>query len=333
MNKMLNLQLFAAVTNTTGTSTLSAEMKTFYEDRLIDNAAPSLVHDQFGDKYPIPKNSGKTIEFRKYSPLAKATTPLTEGVTPDGNSLTVTTVTGTVAQYGDFIRMSDVLELTAIDNNVLQATQLCGAQAGQTLDTITREVLAGGTSVIYAPKVVESAVTQVTKRTDLAADSLITPDLIFKAAAQLKAQNAPTIDGSYVGIVHPYVSYDLMRNPEWLDVHKYAQPDNIYEGEIGKLGNVRFVETSEAKIWKGDGCPSGLAVFGTLILGAHAYGVTEVTGGGLQHIVKQLGQGDDPLNQRSTVGWKALKTAERLVEQFMVRIETCSSYSATATAN
>ena len=152
--------------------------------------------------------------------------------------------------------------------------------------------------------------------------------------AALKAQNADAIGESYVAIVHPYVAYDLRRNPEWIDVHKYAAPENIYNGEIGKLAGVRFIETSEAKIWTGSGCPSGLAVFGTLVLAAHAYAVTEVEGGGLQHIVKQLGAGEDPLNQRASVGWKAIKTAERLCEQYMVRIESISpKYSAKAKAN
>ena len=84
---------------------------------------------------------------------------------------------------------------------------------------------------------------------------------------------------------------------------------------------------------KDDTCPAGLAVFGTLVLGAHAYGVTELEGGGLEHIVKQLGYGDDPLNQRASVGWKGMRAAERLVEQYMVRIESVSSYSTTAAAN
>ena len=119
MKEKLNLQLFATETQTTGSAGLSAEMKTYYEKRLIDLAGPKLVHDQFADKYPIPKNGGKTIEFRKYSPLAKATTPITEGVTPDGNKLNVTGIQATVAQYGDWIQMSDLLELTAIDNNVV----------------------------------------------------------------------------------------------------------------------------------------------------------------------------------------------------------------------
>ena len=291
MNQKLNLQLFAVQT----TGDLSDEMKTYYETRLIDLAEPRLVHDQFGDKYPIPQNGGKVIEFRKYSPLAKALEPLTEGVTPDGNSLNVTAVTAEVKQYGDYIQLSDLLQLTAIDNNVVQCTKLLGAQAGRTLDTLTREVLSGGTNVIYAPKVsAEGQETEVKSRTELDGTARLTVDLIFRAAATLEAMNAAPIDDSYVAIIHPYAAYDLMRCPEWMDAHKYASPDNIYAGEIGKIGNVRFVKSTEAKIWKGDGCPEGLAVFSTLVLGASAYGVTEVTGGGLQHIVKQLGYGEDP---------------------------------------
>ena len=338
-NMKLDLQMFATAStqnqNTTGASGMSAEMKTFYEKRLIDQAEPALVHDQFGDPYPIPANGGKNIEFRKYDSLPKATTPLTEGVTPDGQTMNVSTVTAEVKQYGGWVPITDTLQLTSIDNNILQATKIIASQAGRTLDTIVRDVLAGGTNVIYAPKIGEGgAETAVTSRATMDATSQLTSDLIARAATQLKAMNADPIGTSFVGIIHPYVSYDLRRDPDWIDVHKYAQPDEIYNGEIGTLHGVRFVETSEAKIWKGTGCPAGLAVFSTLILGAHAYGSTEIEGGGLEHIVKQLGYGDDPLNQRASVGWKAHKTAERLVEQYMVRIESCSArYSATAEAN
>ena len=335
----LDLQMFATAStqnqNTTGASGMSAEMKTFYEKRLIDQAEPALVHDQFGDPYPIPANGGKNIEFRKYDSLPKATTPLTEGVTPDGQTMNVSTVTAEVKQYGGWVPITDTLQLTAIDNNIVQATKIIASQAGRTLDTIVRDVLAGGTNVIYAPKIGEGgAETAVTSRATLDATCQLTSDLIARAATQLKAMNADPIGTSFVGIIHPYVAYELRRDPDWIDVHKYAQPDEIYNGEIGTLHGVRFVETSEAKIWKGTGCPAGLAVFSTLILGAHAYGSTEIEGGGLEHIVKQLGYGDDPLNQRASVGWKAHKTAESLVEQYMVRIESCSArYSATAEAN
>lgn len=329
----INLHLFA--TQTTGTSSLSSEMKTYYNMELLDDAEPNLVHEQFGQKRPIPKGGGKTIEWRKFSSLGKATTPLTEGVTPAGNALTVSAITATINQYGDYIVQSDLLELTAIDNTILEATKLLGNQAGITLDTIVRNELVGGTNVIYAPKIVSGAPTAITSRANLDATAKLTPDLVRQAVRQLRRMNVPTINGDYVCIIHPDVSYDLMSNAEWQDMHKYAAPENLYNGEIGKIGGVRFVESSEAKIWKGDGCPSGLAVYGCLFLGADAYGVTELTGGGLEHIVKQKGSSGsaDPLDQRSSIGWKATRVAKRLAEERIVRVECCSSYSATATAN
>ena len=322
----MNLQLFA--TQTTLLSDLSPEMKTFYSDYLIDNAKPELVHDQFGQKHPIPKGSGKKVEFRKYTPLTKALTPLTEGVTPAGNKLKVTTVECEVHQYGDFIEMSDVLMLTAIDNNLVQATELLGGQAGQTLDTVTREVLVGGTNVQYAEG-------QVSARASLTTDHKLTVKAVKLAVRSLKKQNTKKIDGSFVAIINPDCSYDLMEDPEWKYPHQYQDTENIYAGEIGRVAGVRFVETTEAKIWPGAGAyisgSSGpkVDVYATLVLGSNAYGVTEIEGGGLQHIVKQLGSAGtaDPLNQRATAGWKATRGAIRLVEQYMVRIETASTFN------
>lgn len=409
--------------NSTGND-LSPEMKTYYQKRLIDNAEPELLHDQFGSKYPIPRNGGKTTEFRRYSSLKKALTPLTEGVTPSGNKLNVSTVNATVSQYGDYIEISDVLDLTAIDRNIEEATKLLGSQAGRTLDTITREVITAGTNVMYAPKVSGSTETEVLARGSLDATALLTPKMIRKAAAKLKRMNAKPIDDSFVAIIHPDVACDLQGDPEWIEAHKYATPENIYNGEIGKLAGVRFVETTEAKIigpsfgaglarytlktaldgtgstniiveeaisadeataitaaiaagqttiivgdktatlasvsagaagsakfvttaavksvsagatvCGGGAAADGGAVYITMVIGLNAYGITDIEGGGLQHIIKQLGSAGsaDPLNQRATTGWKALKTAERLVEENMVRIEHCSaSFGATAESN
>lgn len=315
----LDLTLFDSNPNTTADSNLSAEMRTYYSDYLIDNAKPNLVHDQFGQKHPIPKNGGKTIQFRKFVPFSKATAPLSEGITPDGGALSVTNVTASVEQYGYYVTISDMLMLTAVDNTLVETTKLLGAQAGSTLDTITREVLNGGTSVMYAGgKEAREALDETCK---------LKVDDVYKAARFLKTQNAPKIDGSYVAIIHPDVAYDLMRDEEWIDVHKYNSTTEIFEGEIGKLAGVRFVESTEAKIFSGEGA-NGRDIYSTLVLGANAYGVTEVTGGGLEHIVKQLGSGGtaDPLNQRATAGWKGTKTAERLVENYMIRIESASSF-------
>ena len=322
MSFKFDYQLFAINT----TETMPDEIKTYYDDYLIDCSSPKLVHDQFGQKRPIPAGRGKTIEFRKVSPLPVSTTPLTEGVTPESQKLTISTVEAPVQQYGGYVELSDMVVLTAIDNNLVIAAKQLGAQAGKTLDAITREVLAGGTNVQYAEG-------QVTQRSQLVGgkaegNHYLTVDAVRRAVRTLKKQDAEPIGDSFIGIIHPDVAYDLMSDPKWVNVKSYSAPEGIYEGEIGKIENVRFVETSEAKVFEGAGA-EGRDVYATLILGDNAYGTTEIEGGGLTLIVKQLGSGgaSDPLDQRASVAWKATKAAVRLQEAYMVRIETTSTFT------
>ncbi len=312
----LNLQMFADP-NTQTIGEIPEEMQIYYSDYIVDIAGPHLVHDQFGQKRNIPEGGGSTINFRKFEPLNPIGTKLGEGVTPNGGSLNVTKIQAPLHQYGYYITMSDILTLTSIDNTLLEATAILGKQAGIVLDNITKEELNGGTNVMY--------VGNAESRSELSPGMKVTLEDIYKAARFLKTQNAPKIDGGYVAIVHPDVAYDIMRNPEWIDVHKYASTTEIFDGEVGKIAGIRFIETSAAKIFEGE-----LAnVYSTLVLGANAYGVTEINGKGLQTIVKQLGSGGstDPLNQRATCGWKAFKTAVRLVENYMVRIESTSTFN------
>ena len=260
----MGLNHFAAgeVLNTTnGTATngtvtdanaLSAEMKTFYDKTLITLAGANLIHEQFGQKRPIPKNGGKTIEFRKFSKLPKALTAITEGVTPNGSKLNVSAVTCTVDQYGDYVEQTDMLELTAVDNTIVEATKELASQAGLTLDTVVRNELVGGTNVMYAPKLAANGTeTEIASRADVTSDCRLRVKDVFKAAAELKAVNAPKIDGYYAAVIHPYVAYDLMQDAgeQWLGIQKYANPENMLKGEIGQLAGVRFVESTEAKIF------------------------------------------------------------------------------------
>lgn len=418
----INLQLFGTGENVHGTEAyinaesntqksygdggLSAEMRTYYSDYLIDNAEPALVHDMFAQKVNIPTGGGKTIQFRKYNPLGKLTTPMAEGVTPSGQTMSATTVNATVAQYGGYVEFTDMLLMSAIDNNLCAATKLLGSQAGRTLDTITREVLAGGTNVQYANGNVSARYLLSGGSTDDSKNHYLTVEAVRRAVRFLKKQNAEKIKGSYIGIIHPDCVYDLMNDENWRYPHQYASPEEIFEGEIGKIEGVRFIETTEAKIfsapdlssesraltsasnnpgtsetytfsenidnllgryvvsgnmrgyvghvsgktakiYKDSTCSSaagislavgdhiypgeagalGRDVYATLIFGDNAYGTTSIENGGLEHIVKQLGSAgsSDPLNQRASVGWKATKAAVRLVEAFMVRIETTSS--------
>ena len=322
----LNLRAFDSVINATTSSgsgnNLAPEIKTYYSDYLIDLAEAELVHDQFGQKRNIPAGHGKEIEFRQFHPLAKIQTELVEGVTPEGQSLDASTLSAKVKQYGGYVILTDLLDLTAIDNIKTEATQLIGSQAGRSLDTVVREILNGGTNVQYHEG-------ERAGRTAMTTADTMTVKAIRNAVRTLKHQNAKTIDGSYVGIIHPDVSYDLMSDPNWVEWQKYTTPEKMYENEIGKIAGVRFVETTEAKIFeKAGGDSSKFDIYSTLIIAANAYGTTNIEGGGLQLIVKQKGSAgtSDPLDQRSTIGWKATKTAERLVEDYMVRIETACTY-------
>lgn len=331
-----NFHLFDGVLNTQttllndkdGKNDLSPEMKTFYDRVLLRSAEPELVHDQFAQQRPIPAGSGKTIEFRKFTSLPKALTPLTEGVTPDGQKLNVTKITAEVKQYGGYVTTSDMLNLTAFDQVQAETLNILGTQAGQTSDTITRDVLASAENVLFPEGVAD--------RGDLTLNEghWASIALIKEAVRILKKNNAPKIGDSYVAIVHPDTSFDLMNDPEWIEAQKYTNAEKIYKGEIGMMYGVRFVESTEAKIWSAKDASTTnptvtatVPVYSTIVLGAQAYGVTKIGGKGIETIVKQLGSGGsaDPLNQRATMGWKLIKTAEVLDKTRLVRIEHTAS--------
>lgn len=301
-------------TNTSTQASVSPTVVTFYDKQLIANAKKKLVYNQFGQKRNIPKNNGKTINFRKFSPLPKATTPLTEGVTPDGHSLTITEITATVKQYGSYVATTDVLRLTSLDPVVTETNKLLGAQAGETLDYITALTVNGGTNRLL-PGGLETV-------DELTADSVITVDDIINAVRILKNNYAEKIDGSYVAFVHPDVAMDIMLDPKWENPRDYCDPKDKYSGELGRLYGVRFVETPEAYTYEKDVNGGHAKIYCTLIIGANAYGVTEVEGGGLKMIAKDP---TDPLNQVYTQGWKAIHTAEILTNEYMVRIESVAS--------
>mgnify|MGYP000914780207 CR=1 FL=1 len=239
------------LTSQTGTGQdLSAEMKTFYDKALIENAKAKLVHDQFAQMRDIPANNGKIIEFRRFAPFAKATTALTEGTTPSGQKLSVSTVTATVAQYGGYVELADMLIMTAFDDNIAAATKGMAQQAGDTLDTITREVINGGTNVQYADAQVAARYLLVGGDATAASNHYMSVDVVRRAVRNLKNGKADKIAGNdYVAIIHPDTAYDIMGDSAWVAAHQYAQPENIYQGEIGKIHGVRFVETTEAKIF------------------------------------------------------------------------------------
>jgi N4-gp56 family major capsid protein len=319
----------------TGTGQIPPEVNNFYDRTLLYRAIPLFVHTRWAQIRDIPRKAGTlTIKFRRYGNLVAATTPLTEGITPVGSQLSVTDITATVAQYGDFITVTDVLDFESQDPVLMEAAEILGDQMGDTLDQLTRDVINAGTNVYYAG-------TGHTTRVQVAAGELITLILVQKAVRLLannktrkmtKMVDATTgygttpLNTSYVGIVHPNVTFDLKAISTWVSVEKYASTKGLMDGEVGKLDEVRFVESTNAKVFTGLGA-SGIDVYSTLIFGSDAYGTTRISGEAVKNIVKPLGSAGtaDPLNQRATSGWKATFVAKILNDAFMVRLETAVS--------
>ncbi|AFZ66074.1 N4-gp56 family major capsid protein [Deinococcus peraridilitoris] len=311
------------MTQSTNTAGLSVQMKTYYDRTLLVRALPLLVHAQFGQTRPLSKRNGKTIEFRRFASLAANVTPLTEGATPAGGNLTSSAITATVNQYGDFIEGSDLLDLTAIDPILTETAQLLGEQAGLSTDQVVREILHAGTTVQYA--------NGRTSRGTITTGDNLTVTEVRKAVRTLKNNKARTLpDGTYVAIVAPNTTYTLQSDPEWREAAKYAGSTQLFNGEIGQIYGVRFVETTEAKVFAAEGAdPDGtgalgpIDVYSTLVLGADAYGIIPLEGQNLEFIFKPVGSAGsaDPLNQRWTSGWKLAFTAKILNDLFMLRIE------------
>ena len=347
---VLNLQLFAAgdVVNATtsyvnsatgatdafsGVNTLSPTMKTFYDTELLENARPELIFTQFGKRQPLPANKGRTVEWRKWNTLPNAP-ELQEGVVPTGEKMGMTTLTASLKQYGMFVAITDLLDLHAVDNVLLGASEELGASSGETKDILVRNELQTATNVMYCDTVSDGVKTTPTNYSGMQADNnRLTPDMVNKAVTWLKKCKAPKINGKYVAIIHPSVAYDLRSSDEWIEAHKYAATTEIFNGEIGELHGVRFVETTNAKVTSQALSGGSGMVYTSIFLGKDAYGIIDPEGGSMQMIVKDKSEVGGPLEQYSTAGYKFEDCTKILYPERIIRVESCSAFSETDVAN
>ena len=314
-------------------STIPHAVNNWYDRMLLERLTPLLVHDRFAQIRDIPRNQTNVVKFRRYNSLAANTVSLTEGETPAGASLSITDVTATVLQYGDYVTISDYLQLTTLDPILLETAAVLGEQAGLSLDNITRDVLNAGSVAAYAG-------TGNTQRDHVNTGDVVAYTNLDTAILTLKNANVKKIMGMvrpdagyetrpvnacYVGITHPEIAAKIKTFTAngFVPVEKYANQADIMPGEFGAYNEIRFIETSNAKVWEDEGTGGVVDIYSILIMGANAYGVTRISGEALQNIVKPLGSAgtSDPLNQRATSGWKATKVAKILDQSCIYRIE------------
>lgn len=311
------------ITNVTDQNQLSNEDKTFYERALLERLLPQLQFYKDARKRKLAKNEGRTVNFRRFDSLTipASNGVLTEGVTPDGNDLTVSVITATVEQYGDWVSISDLIQMTGIDPVITETSQLLGEEASEVFDSVIQSKLKTGTNVFYAGgKASEAA---------LASDATITKltgDDVKKIVRKLKNANAKRFpDGYYHMIINPSVAFDLMSDSAWVDVTKYCQPGKLEKGELGKMHGMKFYETTnldEVKVTSYDSNPLVVCY----AYGSNSYDVIDLEGGAGKPsiIVKPNGSAGsaDPLNQRASVGYKAAFTAVITQPLALVKVET-----------
>lgn len=325
---------------TPGEMDLSTLNKTFTDTALLDNARDKLIYTQLGKKLSLPANRGTSMEIRRWKTLGRIS-QLQEAVIPAGKKLSQVAITVTIAQYGDYVAISDMMSNHAIDDAKLGAIEELGAAGGLTNDLLTRNVLLGGTQILFADALnkstgayVSTPATEAALQTALATyDVNLTSNVLMKARTQIfkSAKSLKYSGNDYLAVVHPDTVEDLRRDKDWIEAHKYAAPEEIFSGEVGRLHGIRFLESNLAPVIKTTG--QTYATYKTMIFAKDAFAVLDIEGGNMETIIKSKEEIGGPLNQFGTVGVKFEMGARILYQERMLTIWHGSSYSATEEQN
>lgn len=320
-------------------SNITPALQAYYDRNLLERAVPADVHGRFGQQRPIKLRSGNQIKFRRYESLAAATTPLVEGVTPTGTSMVLTDVTATLAQYGSYVPVTDMVTLTNQDPVLTEVGMVLGEQGGTTIDQVRRDVLVAGTNVIYtngsARNTLNTVISAVALRTAIRYLNRQNAKFVKKMVAAGVNISTQGLRPSYVGLVHPDTEAQLEGISGYISISQYPSGMTPLPDEVGSYRNIRFFSSTNCKVFLaggaavgGDGMISAGAanndVYATLIIADNAYGVCPLEGHAMENIIKPLGSGDDPLNQRATSGWKAITTTQILNQNWITRLEHCN---------
>lgn len=307
--------------------------------KMLTRGIPYLVLEKFGQTYVMPNRSTKVAKFRRYNALPLALTPLIEGVTPGGSRVTVTDVTATLQQFGDFVPFSDVIEDTHEDPFLQQLTEVLGEQAAQSVETLRYNVVKAGTNVFVANG---SLRTDVNTPLTLALQRKATRALDRQNAKQITSVVASTpnfrtepVESAYIGLVHPDLSNDIRNITGFIQTKQYGTV-TPFANELGAVENVRYLKSTIFVSFPNAGATSttmistggsNADVYPVLYLAKDAYGIVPLKGKDSLAImvVNPKPAAGDPLGQRGTAGWKTMQTTVILNDAWMVRAEVAAT--------
>lgn len=310
-------------------ASIQYNLNAYYDRNLLQPALPMLNYLKFAQIKDIPTNNTDTIKFRRYLALSLITTPLIEGITPQGSKLSYEVLTAQVKQYGDYVLITEWVDWTVEDAVLTEVGKRQGEQAGQSLDALMGNSLVAGTNVLYAGT---NVARNTIARTDKISETLLkNASLILKnqkakyitsVINPTNAYNTHSVPASYILFAHPYTTRDLKDDGGFVKVKDYPNPSLAMPNEVGYIDEFRVLESQQSVVLTGAGA-AGINVYPSVAVAQDSYGATRVAGKAMMSIRHPFGSSGaaDALDQRGTSGWKATFVGLRLYEAHILRIE------------
>jgi len=309
---------------------LTAPMQIFYDRVFLDRAKIELRHDFGAQVKNVPLNSGKTVYFTRFTPLAVVTTALSEAVNPSAVDMTAATVSATLAHYGNYTTVGSLYSLTSIETGLTEHVSVHGQNAGESIDQLIRtELVSGATTLLVSTSTGGAAGSTTAISTIHTSDTLTGLEVRRARRTLMKNKGAKFEGGLYRGIIGPDTAMDLMGNSEWVNANIYQTPDAIKNGVVGKIAGVEFVETNNQHYVLSAGFSTSATnianVYSNFICAKNAYGVINLGSISAPKVyVKNPGANstDNPIDQFSTVGWKMPFAAKTLNSNWLINLKT-----------
>ena len=298
-----------ATTSTTTLTTpgdLTATMQIYYDKVFLERARLEMAYSYLTVKKTIPKNSGKTVYFTRYTPLAIVTAAATEGTTPSAVNSTASTVSATVGIYTNWEQVSTFFELTSIDSGLKELVEVHGQNAGESMDTVLGKVMTAGATGQTA-----GAIAQITAMRST--DTLSVTELKL-ALKTLKVNKAPKFEGGkYRAVISTQGIWELQGDTaagNWTNIGIYNSAENakmLKDGVIGSLYGFDIKETNNQITVNIATTAAPITGYYSIFAGNHAVAEVDVAGSGnARTIIKRSGANDtsNPVDMYMTVGWK-----------------------------
>ena len=287
----------SGATNVNTASTLSPEVKTYYEKVFLDRAKYNFILDEGGQHRTHPVNEGRTVNFTRYEPLGIVTDPLGECSNPVTCAITACTVAMTLSEYGLTVNTSRLESLISIDSGMKEKVSLVGQNMGETLNRLVRTELQNGTA--YYPN--GHDITSIASGDELDACN------IRMMVRQLELNKAMKYkDGMFLGKTDPYSKYKLLGDTTWVNSKTYSDVKKLYKGEMGELYQVRWLLNNDlaSGIEEVSTAASAVVRFYSYIHGDNAFGVYDLDKDKPKlYILPNVVDSNSPAGRISIISW------------------------------